>query len=423
MDIPLSISLAQHLPSTIANSSIPLLRSARRPKQPYPSTEPKTDRAKASVARHGMSDADVNEDSKGFPLKVLTAALEEIRDWTSREDKAGEDQNPCRRRWHFQSSPETLETGEGDGRVRDDVEADFAFPGSSPWFHGAESFEGGTWRCLDPLIIDSAHQQCRSEYTPKDLRDRLIRSSGTNSTALSISFPGPASEKGISQTYTIPPLSSCLLSKITATSTPTFSMAAYTALPSGSSSAGPARRSRTYELDSAENDSLTALLPVLGDHVATEGLVGLWITNRRQGRRKALEAFNAWNVQLVEEWAWLKVTVNGEPMSPLDGVWRKPFEILLLGKKRPDGVERNVDIRHRVIVAVPDVHSRKPCLKEIIDVMTPNRDDYRALEIFGRNLVAGWWTWGDEVLRYNWDGYWSSPEADLPDLEENGPGI
>lgn len=32
---------------------------------------------------------------------------------------------------------------------------------------------------------------------------------------------------------------------------------------------------------------------------------------------------------------------------------------------------------------------------------------YRACEIFGRNLTEGWFTWGDEALKFNWEGHWT----------------
>ncbi len=37
----------------------------------------------------------------------------------------------------------------------------------------------------------------------------------------------------------------------------------------------------------------------------------------------------------------------------------------------------------------------------------PDPSDYQALEIFARNLTAGWWSCGDEVLKFNWEGCWT----------------
>lgn len=59
----------------------------------------------------------------------------------------------------------------------------------------------------------------------------------------------------------------------------------------------------------------------------------------------------------------------------------------------------------RVIAAVPDLHSRKPNLKSILENVffteTGQLQSYSALEVFARNLTAGWWAAGNEVLRFN----------------------
>ena len=153
----------------------------------------------------------------------------------------------------------------------------------------------------------------------------------------------------------------------------------------------------------------------IGSYIKRNGLVCLWITNKQAMHDHVLGEdglFAHWNVALVEEWIWLKTTVHGEPILALDSLWRKPYEVLLLGRKIKLGMDfvREGDdcdqIKRRVIISVPDAHSRKPCLKELIEPLMADPNDYRALEIFPRHLVAGWWSWGNECLRFNWDGYW-----------------
>ncbi|KAK0831812.1 hypothetical protein LTR03_015453 [Friedmanniomyces endolithicus] len=143
--------------------------------------------------------------------------------------------------------------------------------------------------------------------------------------------------------------------------------------------------------------------------MADECLVGVWITNKQAVRELVLDEgglFDSWGVQLVEEWIWLKTTVQGEPVTPLDALWRKPYEVLLLGRRRRVDRTHNtndaaeVEIRRRVVMGVPDLHSRKPSLKELIEPLLPSNDGYRALEVFARYLVAGWWSWGDECLKF-----------------------
>jgi len=156
--------------------------------------------------------------------------------------------------------------------------------------------------------------------------------------------------------------------------------------------------------------------------MADSCLVAIWITNKPAVRDLVLGEngiFDCWGVELVEEWVWLKTTADGEPVTPLDSVWRKPYEILLLGRKSnqysvPVGEVSIVHppISRKVLMSVPDLHSRKPCLKELIEPYISGRNGYRALEVFARHLVSGWWSWGDECIKFNGKQYWqcdSSP--------------
>ncbi|KAF1347983.1 MT-A70-domain-containing protein [Delphinella strobiligena] len=152
---------------------------------------------------------------------------------------------------------------------------------------------------------------------------------------------------------------------------------------------------------------------LLADH----GLVAIWITNNPAVRELVLGEdglFDSWGVTLEQEWLWIKTTLSGEPVTPLDSFWRKPYEVLLLGRKtslQSANVGEDQDVKRRVIAAVPDLHSRKPCLKELIEPLMLN-PSYRALEVFARYLVAGWWSWGNEVLKFNHEKYWTDVDAD-----------
>jgi N6-adenosine-specific RNA methylase IME4 len=154
--------------------------------------------------------------------------------------------------------------------------------------------------------------------------------------------------------------------------------------------------------------------------LAGPGSVGVWITNKPAVRDFVLGSgglFKKWDISLVEEWTWLKITVNGEASSPLRDAWngKKPYEILLIGSSGHFGASNTV--KSRVIVGVPDLHSRKPCLKELIEDLVGT--EATVLEIFARNLVSGWWSWGNECLKYNWDGYWRETDeaAELAELQ------
>jgi hypothetical protein len=50
-------------------------------------------------------------------------------------------------------------------------------------------------------------------------------------------------------------------------------------------------------------------------------------------------------------------------------------------------------------------------LREVLETVflgpsDDHRDGYSALEVFARNLTAGWWACGDEVLKFNQDTWW-----------------
>lgn len=150
----------------------------------------------------------------------------------------------------------------------------------------------------------------------------------------------------------------------------------------------------------------------IDNYLEHNALVGIWITNKSTLREHVLGSgglFETWNVGLIEEWIWIKTTTQGEPMFDIDDAMRRPYEVLLLGRAAPNAwtsMAHAVNPRKRVIAAVPDIHSRKPCLKELLEPYMPD-PDYSALEVFARYLVAGWASWGNEVLKYNSDVYWA----------------
>lgn len=151
----------------------------------------------------------------------------------------------------------------------------------------------------------------------------------------------------------------------------------------------------------------------IDNYLEQNAVVGIWITNKPALRDHVLGPgglFETWNVGLMEEWIWIKTTSRGEPMFDIDDAMRKPYEILLLGRAAPNAwvtMTHAPTIRRRVIAAVPDIHSRKPCVKEMLEPYLPDPVAYSALEVFSRYLVTGWTSWGNEVLKYNSDMYWA----------------
>jgi len=405
IDIPKSISLAQ---GALESPNFQELCSSPPLQSPYASTEPKSKVARAKVqSMMGFA-------GQEFPTEALLDALKQIAhnysgDWClPRQMSTSVSTGVGRKR---KLSPEATFDAEVQAqepdlkvvRVRTDGKQEFE-PQTQLRLSKSPPYDTAT--ALD--IESISHQLVRNSY----------------STQL------PLLITSISQTYIIPPCASFLLSNIDELSFHNFSHAAHEVYPTPSSSAGPGqfdfilldppwenrsvRRSRKYNTLRQGTNPMDVLRGVLGKHVAPGALVGCWITNKPSVRDAALEALANWDVNLVEEWAWLKTTMHGNPMSQIDGLWRKPYEILLLGRKRrantserEETTDAKVDTQKRVIVACPDLHSRKPNLKELVEPMMPDPLDYRALEVFARNLTARWWSWGNEVLKFNWEGHWS----------------
>lgn len=156
--------------------------------------------------------------------------------------------------------------------------------------------------------------------------------------------------------------------------------------------------------------NLTAMAQLLNhvpipSHLAPAGLVGIWITNRSSVLDFVTSPsglFASWGLEQVAEWTWLKVTTSGEPIFDLDSTWRKPWEKLLIAKRV--GAPKPAGLGPRTILTVPDLHSRKPNLRGLFEHVLGS--DFTGLEVFARNLTAGWWGWGDEVLQFQQPQHW-----------------
>ncbi|KAH8651585.1 MT-A70-domain-containing protein [Tricladium varicosporioides] len=170
-----------------------------------------------------------------------------------------------------------------------------------------------------------------------------------------------------------------------------------------------ARRKSSYETSYSPTDIHTLLSSIpISSHLAENGLVGVWVTNKPAFRDLLLQdlgLFDEWGIQFVEEWVWVKITNQGETICALDSVWRKPYEILLLGRKKCSVIVREDEIKRRIVFGVPDFHSRKPNLKEVFEKVM-KMEQYEGLEIFARNMTASWWSWGNEVLKFQTDEHW-----------------
>ncbi|KAL2866418.1 MT-A70 family [Aspergillus lucknowensis] len=142
-------------------------------------------------------------------------------------------------------------------------------------------------------------------------------------------------------------------------------------------------------------------------------IAAVWVTNSAKSRKTAHDSLMGAGFSISEEWVWIKTTTDGEPVAPIGGLWRKPYEALVIGKKYPASGAPATGILRRIIAAVPDIHSRKPNLREVFERVFFSSHSgtgvlkYSALEVFARNLTAGWWACGNEVLKFNSERWWA----------------
>ena len=377
IDIPRSIELAQASPTTRQRliTSQPLER-------PYASVEPKTAKARGKIAKPSLGEL--------LFEKHLQLALEYLQGqhrgpWclsrhTSQTDEF--DQDGSKRKRKSSTSPQ-------------DVTVVYSKTGEQA------------------LDIESQHPSSDIVHAPAPLYQNL--SSGTR-----------CAKFGSNQELRrIPPRSTAIIGDIHSTRdlfllhAPKFDLIILDPpWPNRS-----ARRSKYYDILYGTSDTRDLLSSIpIHDRLESGGLVAIWITNKPAFKEILLGEggyFDEWGVGLIEEWVWLKVTKQGEPVCALDSAWRKPYEILLLGQRQlspapehENGDRRRERIKRRVIFGVRDLHSRKPNLKELMEELTSletrEHGNYEALEIFARNMTVGWWSWGVEACKFQAEEYWTS---------------
>ncbi len=409
IDIPCSISEAQ---GTAHNPCVDLLYSSPPLEEPYPSIEPRSQKAKEEVVarlpRAGSSDPP-------FPQALLLEGLAKIRaeyrfEFCSKRKTFSSDCTSSKRKRHESGDRKLLEESNEQG----------------------ESSRRGTQKALVALRAFKPRKPVilPSFATAEGYGVAQIAEIANTAVCNPFELQALLDDSNKTERYRIPPLSVFILSTIGKREASVFSKSAYQLLPEPSMSAAPgqfdfilldppwdnksARRSKQYQTQRrAEEDPLEVLEDTIGKHIAPGGVVACWITNKQSVRNSALQAFETWGVELVEEWAWLKTTLHGDPICAIDGLVRRPYETLLIGRHvdlaigQEDNLATDGAKKYRLIVGVPDLHSRKPCLKTLVEPMMKNSSSYRALEVFARNLTAGWWSWGDEVLKYNRESCWT----------------
>lgn len=413
LDIPASIELAQSLPGTY--SRLPKRRLySTTVKDPYPSsTEPKTDAARARVLANIPDSERVFLDGIDSFVKAAYEKIQKERGFSGtwcdprhvppEEETAGE---TSRKKRKFELDAQDLIP------INDNL-------GGPPIILSASSVNE-----FSSLFELQGVQVRNPALRTATIRIKHVPACGDDSHA----------EKYTKYTkYTVPPETSFILGTLSHPSN--HQMDSISIIPSLPETTKfnlilldppwpnrSVRRSSQYHTHTyLEMDSLTAIMQGISiahlnreDH--QKAVVGIWTTNSAKSRQAAYSALDSANLEVTEEWVWLKVTEKGEPVVPIDGLWRKPYEVLLIGtpKTTETGLKGSSKPLRRLIVAVPDMHSRKPNLKDLFEKLffprhEPSTQTYTALEVFARNLTSGWYSCGNDVLRFNADQWWSEP--------------
>ncbi|KZV23234.1 methyltransferase-like protein 2 [Dorcoceras hygrometricum] len=136
-------------------------------------------------------------------------------------------------------------------------------------------------------------------------------------------------------------------------------------------------------------------------------LVALWVTNREKLRTFVEnELFPKWGVKHAATFYWLKVKADGSLIGELDLFHHRPYECLLLGfshaeDKNSEHLLRLLHIpNNQVFISIPGDYSRKPPVGELLVDYIPGSKPARCLELFSREMLSGWTSWGNEPLHF-----------------------
>ncbi|XP_047948094.1 methyltransferase-like protein 2 isoform X3 [Salvia hispanica] len=148
-------------------------------------------------------------------------------------------------------------------------------------------------------------------------------------------------------------------------------------------------------------------------------LVALWVTNREKLRTFVEnELFPKWGVKSAATIYWLKVKADGSLIGELDLFHHRPYECLLLGLIDGKGMMDSEELQrpvvipdNQVFISVPGDHSRKPPIGELLLDYIPGPKPARCIELFAREMIQGWTSWGNDPLHFQ-DSRYFLPSRD-----------
>ncbi|KAL5185677.1 Methyltransferase-like protein 2 [Glycine soja] len=123
------------------------------------------------------------------------------------------------------------------------------------------------------------------------------------------------------------------------------------------------------------------------------------------------ELFAAWGVSYAATFYWLKVIShkvkkNGSWICDLDLFHHRPYECLILGysPRKVNNTDNQSKFKpvnnDHVIMSIPGDYSRKPPIADLLLEYVPGFKPSRCIELFAREIMAGWVAWGNEPLYF-----------------------
>jgi site-specific DNA-methyltransferase (adenine-specific) len=122
----------------------------------------------------------------------------------------------------------------------------------------------------------------------------------------------------------------------------------------------------------------------------------IWVTFPRL--EQGLEVIKAWGFQYYGlAFDWVKTSANGKPSWGMGYYTRQNTEVCLIGvlKDKTKRIKPQVRNVLSVIHSPRMEHSKKP--QEIRDLIVKICGDIPRIELFARQKVDGWDSWGNEI--------------------------
>ncbi|EFO24971.2 MT-A70 family protein [Loa loa] len=145
----------------------------------------------------------------------------------------------------------------------------------------------------------------------------------------------------------------------------------------------------------------TWMLDLYVPELLTEsGLFATWVTNNAKHLKFVDDMIEYFGLEKIATWRWLKVTNNGEPVYSLNSQHKQPFENIVFASNSAARKYYVNIVDEFVLISTPSViHSRKPPLLPVLQVLGILEESAEQLELYGRYLLPRTTTVGFEAAK------------------------